>query len=369
MSDLDVMPDSGELMQQRSRMPLPQRRATPSQADVSGGGLFLPESPDYDVAQSPASARASTVRHYLYMWRRYRGMIAAIVAVTLVGSAARMLFLSPDIYAAKVTILPSGGQGQSSVMGLLASFTGAPPVAMGGGEENSSALFPRILESRTLGIEVLRAQYSFDDGGEKVNTTLYAYLGAENEDEALLGLAGLRAIDIDKETGMLTLSVRTATPQLSAQICERYVEALEKFNDETRHASAAHHGEFIRERLNHTLAELAAAEEELANFKARNMRMNDPELELARMRLERDVVLKSQVFTTLTSQAEVARIEEAKNIPVVRILDRPTVPAVPVPVPLVAGMVAGLIVGVILALTSVAGVEFWRYLRAEMKQV
>jgi uncharacterized protein involved in exopolysaccharide biosynthesis len=364
------MSEPGELTPPRPRSSVTPGRALPGQAAPAGSGLFLPEEPGCDSAAAPGfTARGLTLRNYLHLWRRYRRMMTAIMLATLVGSAVRLLVLSPDIYMAKVTILPSGGQGQSSVMGLLAGFAGAPPVGIGGGDESSSALFPRILESRTLGIEVLRAQYAFDAGGERVNTTLYAYLAAENDDQALLALAGLRAIDIDKETGMLTLSVRTGNPQLSAQICERYVEALEKFNDETRLVTAKQHGEFIRERLNQTLAELAAAEERLADFKARNMRMNDPGLELERLRLERDVVLKSQVFTTLTSQAEVSRIEEAKNIPVVRILDRPNVPAMPVPVPLVAGMAAGLIVGVILALTSVAGVEFWRYLRAEMQHV
>lgn len=311
-----------------------------------------------------------TLRHYLHLWRRYRRLVVAVVAACLVATAAKLLILSPDVYMAKVTILPSGGQSQGSVMGLLASFTGGPPPALGGGaEENSSVLFPRILESRTIGSAVLHARYAFDDDAEKIDTTLYAYLRAENEDEALLALEGLRAISVDKETGVLTVSVRTANAQLSAQICDRYVEALERFNDETRHASATQHGSFVRERLDETLAELATAEENLARFKSRNVRMNDPGLELARMRLERDVALKSQVFATLTSQVEVARIEEAKNIPVVRVLDRAHVPAVPVPAPLAAGMAAGGIIGIVLALVAIAGIELWRHVRTEMQSV
>ncbi len=74
-------------------------------------------------------------------------------------------------------------------------------------------------------------------------------------------------------------------------------------------------------------------------------------------------------FATLTSQVEVARIEEAKNIPVVRVLDRAHVLAVPVPAPLVAGMAAGGIIGIVLALVAIAGIELWRHVRTEMQSV
>ena len=95
------------------------------------------------------------------------------------------------------------------------------------------------------------------------------------------------------------------------------------------------------------------------------LRSASPELDLERLRLERDVALKSQVFVTLTNQAEIARVEEAKNMPIVRVLDRAVVPELPVRVPKVTQLAAGGLGGLVLAALLVAAIEFLRSLRAE----
>jgi uncharacterized protein involved in exopolysaccharide biosynthesis len=381
MTDVDL--------EERAKTAVPGRATSRRHADAGDaaqtdrdGGLLLPE-PEWDPEigaplggeASPRRGRSTaphstTLRHVLLLWKRYRRLMLATTAACVLASALHVFVLSPDVYMAQVTILPSGGQGQGAVLGLLASFTGAPPAAIGGGaEENSSVLFPRILESRAVATSVLRARYTFKADDKAVDATLYEFLEAKNEDEGLRALEFLRAVGVDKETGMITVSVRTPYPELSAQIANRYADALEKVNDEMRHAAAAQHGAFIRERLDQALDELAVAEEKLTQFRSRNVRMNDPALELERLRLERQVTLESQVYVTLNSQAEVASIEEAKNIPLVRILDRAKVPDLPVPVPIVAGIVAGAIVGIVLSLVAVAGIEFGHTVLSEMRRL
>lgn len=317
----------------------------------------------------PASAAWAgvTIRHYAQMWRRYSRHIIAITALTLVGGVTRT-FLTPRMYMAQATILPSGGQSQSGVMGLIASFTGGPGM-MGGADEGSSALFPKILHSRGLCVAVMNTKFRFLKDGQEVQMTLTEFLGQKSEDEGLRALEGIRTVDVDKETGVLAVNVQTPYPDLSAAVANRFVEALEKFSLEARRKSASDNGVFIRERLEQSMLELTKAEEALTVFKEQNIRLNDPQLELERLRLEREATLKNQVYITLNNQAEIARIEETKSMPVVRILDHAVVPALPLPRPLVAVVIGSLILGCVLSGLAVAGLEFFQFVRRELQNV
>jgi uncharacterized protein involved in exopolysaccharide biosynthesis len=213
----------------------------------------------------------------------------------------------------------------------------------------------------------LNADYEFKRDGAAVKATLLQFLESQSVDEGLKALDGIRAVDVDKETGLITVSVTTPYPELSAQVANKTVDALERFNKDVRRASATSNSAFVRERLEQSLAELTASEERLTRFREENLRINDPQLELESLRLERDVTLKSQVFVTLSNQAELARIEETKNMPVVRILDRAAVPALPQPVPIVATVMGGGILGGVLAVLAIAALEFRQVLRQELR--
>ena len=249
-------------------------------------------------------------------------------------------------------------------MGLIASVTGGPPMV--GTDDNSSVLFPRILESRLVGLDVLNAKYRVKVDGRKKDSSLYEYFQAADVDGALLGLSMLRAFDVDKETGLVTVSVSTNDPALSAQIANQFVDALEKVNSDIRKQTATQNASFVSQELIGSRQALSAAEERLAQFKGQNMRVNSPELELQQGRLERDVQLKSQIFITLANQEQLACVDVAKNLPIVRVLDRAAEPTEPVRVPRAALLAAGLIVGMVLAALAVACAEFREHLSAQL---
>jgi uncharacterized protein involved in exopolysaccharide biosynthesis len=303
-------------------------------------------------------------RHYLTLVLRYKVLILAVGTGTMLCTALRLL-LQPPGYMASATILPSAGQGNVGVLGLIASFTGGAPLG-GMSEESSSFLFPSMLQSRSVGIEVLQAKYRFQADGRDVERTLEEHLKAENTDRALKILHQIVAIDVHKETGMITVAATTLHPELSAQIVNRFVDSLERLSLEMRRSSATLNSTFIQERLDQSLRELREAEQRLTVFRERNLRMSSPDLELERMRLERDVEIKSQVYLTLSNQAEIARIEEAKDLPVVRVLDRASVPVMPVPVPRLSSLLLGAIAGALLAIAAVAGAEVAHFLRREL---
>jgi len=321
-----------------------------------------PASDDWiGTAFDPSADPAAHVRPYLRLLKRYRVLIVAVFAICVGYTGVRFLLQEP-IYMAKASILPSGGQGSSGVLGLIASVTGAPPL-LGGSEESSSMLFPRIIESRRVGLEVAQTRFRVASRGG-AEMTLQDYLEAENDDEALRAMKGIRAVDVDKETGMLAITVSTPDPELSSQVANRCVDVLEQVNSEIRRASAAQNSVFLHERLAEMLGELRAAEDRLTRFREQNVRMNAPELEQERLRLEREAAMKSQIYVSLSSQAELARLEEAKNLPIVRVLERAAVPTLPVPVSRLALLVGACFAALVLSVVLVAAIEVTKVLRA-----
>jgi uncharacterized protein involved in exopolysaccharide biosynthesis len=318
-------------------------------------------SPDDDVLIGSATLSVTSAHPYIRLAKRYRFLLVGVLVASVLFTGARILLQEP-IYMAKATILPSGGQGGAGVLGLIASVTGAPPI-LGASEENSSMLFPRIVKSRRVSLEVVHTKFPVASRGG-TEMTLQQYFEAASDDEALLALETIYAVDVDKETGMISVSVSTPDPDLSARIANRFVEVLERVNGEIRRASAAQNSDFLQERLAEMQAELTQSEDRLTRFREENVRVNAPELELERLRLEREVALKSQIFVSLSSQAELARFEEAKNLPIVRVLERATTPTLPIPVPRLALLVGACLAGLVIGGALVAGIEILRFLRA-----
>lgn len=342
----------------------PEPRAKASTADVETEPCAQPAWPiDTDVGIARPWLDQG-LRHYLRLGLRYRRLILITLCSITVLTVAHLL-LRPRVYMAKAAILPSGGQSQGGFLGLIASFTGAPPAGVLS-EEVSSILFPSIFESRTVGLEVLESKYRFPKDGQVIECTLSEFLAAESMDKAMKILHRMAAFDVNKETGTMTVAVTTLYPELSAQIANRFVDSIERVCLKLRRTAALENRTFVQERLDKSLEELTLAEQSLTEFRERNVRMNAPELDLEFLRLQRDVTLKSQIYVSLSNQAELARIEAAKELPVVRVLDRATTPDLPVPVPKLTSLVLGLFVGVLSAVMAVAGVEIFRTLRREI---
>lgn len=69
------------------------------------------------------------------------------------------------------------------------------------------------------------------------------------------------------------------------------------------------------------------AEEDLKGFLERNRQYeSSPELRFQYERLQRQVSIKQEVFTTLRRQYEEARIQEVNDTPLITVIDRAVVP-------------------------------------------
>ena len=195
-----------------------------------------------------------------------------------------------------------------------------------GAKSPGSSYSVSILEGVETTKEVLRKEYHFHrTEKDSLSQTLLEYLEAPTLSQAVDALRSMVKIEADK-LGTLRISVTTPYPDLSAQIANEYVNQLILYYRERRPTRINENLKIIAQRLAEVSAELSQAEAALVGFQKSNVNLigglggNSPDLNLALSRLQREVALKSGLFTTLTTQYETAKIEAAGEMPVIEVL-------------------------------------------------
>jgi len=188
-----------------------------------------------------------------------------------------LFFISPKTYTAPVTILPPAESDQMSGLGSLLSGANVGDFLTGKLAPGNSQLFMEILKSRTAAEYVIR------------KNNLLEYYTADNIDEASKELRENLNLDLSKE-GIIRLSVNISTnplpmifsdedsiKQLSSNVSNSYVEALDKINREKVSYRAKRAREFIEQQLTLTKTELDSAEIRLMRFQKMNKTISLPE--------------------------------------------------------------------------------------------
>ncbi len=250
-----------------------------------------------------------------------------IVGVTLAAGliAAVAMLLAPNKYTSHASILPSGGsQKLGGIMGLAGSL-GIGPAS--GADENSSMLYPSILKSNVVRDGVLAEHYPTQNG----SVTLDDYFEIEDPNELRAALSRMTSVAVDKKLGVISLGVETTDPVLSQAVMGAYLERLEDYLNNKRRSQAAENEDYLERQQAQGRAELTAAEEQLKEFMKSNRNWSisdDPELQTELARMKREVTLKSETYLLLTQQLEMARLDSRKDVPIVRVLDPPSLPTV-----------------------------------------
>jgi uncharacterized protein involved in exopolysaccharide biosynthesis len=266
--------------------------------------------------------------------------------------------LLPRTYVSEATRLPSTGDDASSMPGSLLSLAGTLGLSVPGGAVPESHLFPAILKSERVLRGVLQSPV---DPGDLARGTLFERVADDRAAESVqmeLAVETVRReilrVSLDEETGIVRVGVRMRDPFVAQRTADVLVTKLEEYLARERSARTRRSQEFVESRRTEAEAELRGAEKRLEQFRDANRRItNSPELMLAEGRLIRDVRVQEEVFLELTRQHEIAKIEAQKAMPIVEVLDPPTLRHAPesprLPVLLGIGLLLGIMVGSVLA--------------------
>jgi uncharacterized protein involved in exopolysaccharide biosynthesis len=272
------------------------------------------------------------LRLAVVLLRRWKLIVGLPVAAALVTAAISLLLT--EKYTAITTFVPEveerGLSLPSGLAGVAAQFGLSVPGAGG----NSPRFYADVLRSRTLRDQVLAAGFA-DPRTESAtdSVTLLELLQVEGESEAKLlemGRARLKritTISVDNETNIVSVGVETPYPELSAALANHYITLLNFFNLETRRSEAKIRRTFIEGQVAAAQSELWKAEEALKEFLERNRQYRgSPDLQFQYERLNRQVLIKQEVLTSLSRQYEEARIHEVNDTPIITVIDRAVAP-------------------------------------------
>jgi uncharacterized protein involved in exopolysaccharide biosynthesis len=296
--------------------------------------------------------------------RYRRSILVWAVAAAIVALAAQLL--GPRTYTATASFVPqSAAPASQRLAGLAAQFG----VALSAGDAGRSPQFyADLLRARAILLDVVRGPYPIGDdetagpagtlGSESVS--LARIFGIQEDDSAaaeILAMEQLRdamAVDVTPETGVVTVSVEARSPGLAGRIVARMLELLGRFDVETRQSEARAERRFVEARLGDAQAELRSAEDKLQLFLQQNKNFeNAPALRFEHDRLQRAVLLRQSVLTSLAQSYEQARVEEVRNTPVMTVIQRPDPPPLPdprrLPLVLVVALAGGGLLGVVIA--------------------
>lgn len=169
-------------------------------------------------------------------------------------------------------------------------------------------VFPLILGSQRVSRAVLSGRYRYQGKGGEKTTDLYGYLGTSNGDAAEIILkTRIAGFYLDPRTGATLISVDTQSPELSRQIVEKYISALETTLNEMREHRIRTQLFVINEKLVAARGDLHDRESRLNALRSRNRdyaSFHDPVIYLQQLQLERDIRLSETIMLALKTQFE-----------------------------------------------------------------
>jgi len=264
---------------------------------------------------------------FLPIWRERKRVLFFSVTVALVTLGVN--FLLPKYYRANAVILPETDKNKVGSIGQLAGL--ASLAGLNVPITDISRLYPVILSSESVITNVLLEKYHTEQFKDSVNLMQYFELDegspAKNLDAAIKELRSLLSVTYDNKTSVVSCSVEMREPQLAADVMNTALRELDLFLREKKINSAAEQRKWIESRLVQVEGELREAEEKLKDFRERNRKVGDsPQLMLQQDRLLREVQIRGTIDVELRKQAEIAKIDEIKQVSTITVLDEGRAP-------------------------------------------
>jgi Uncharacterized protein involved in exopolysaccharide biosynthesis len=312
----------------------------------------MSEAQDYRSDEVSIFTLATTVLRN--RWRIVRWLMAGAVLAAIWVVPRKPMYISSASF-----VLKGADAGRSG----LASLAGQFGVSLPGSDQSfSPELYLTLLGSRELLGSIVRDSLVVSEmNGRRV--PFYTLFDVNDpsarvrEDHGIKILRALVKATVVKSTGVVEIRIATRWPSVSLSIASLVLKGINDFNRRTSQGQASAERRFIETRLSDATAELRVAEERLESFLRNNRQFEgSPELTLQRERLQRDIVFKQQIFTSLSQSFQEASIREVRDMPVTTMIESPTLPVEPEPrgriKTVMLGGILGAMLGTLLAIVS-----------------
>ena len=228
---------------------------------------------------------------YLRVVHKFRRMIVLICVVAVLMTAIVSLLL-PKVYAATASVVPP-----------LEILKRESAMADRFGAMRNSMLSDviSVMSIGNMYADILRSRAVVDAVIDRFD--LMGVYGAEYRSSAREKLRDSTAIDVSGE-GIVTVIVEDKDPNRAAAMVNAYIEELDRQNKRLSSGQATSKKVFLESRLKEM-------EEELSDIE------DIP---------TKQAQIKEMLYQMLARECELARIEEAKSMPTIQVLDQAVVP-------------------------------------------
>lgn len=122
---------------------------------------------------------------------------------------------------------------------------------------------------------------------------------------------------------ILDLGVNTPDPNLSVDLANELIDELSAYGGQQRNYNARLTRDFIQKRVEESEATLRMAENKLSEFALSNRRIDLPDIQAEKERLERAVEMEEESYKTLRKQLDMANIKALEDVQILQIFERP----------------------------------------------
>lgn len=316
-------------------------------------------------AAVPPDDEISLVEIANVILRNWRVVVALPLALAIAFSLWPLF--QDRTYAASASFIPQTSERRGGGASALAQQFG---ISLGSELPGQSPQFyVDLLQSLPVLREAVESVYVVPSGEQNgEGATLIEIFDVEEEGpvppwrKAVDELDSRISTSVALETGLVRLTVSTSHPDLSEQIAQRLLAILNEFNLEVRQNRAEEEGRFIAGRLAEAEAELLAAERGLQEFLRQNRQFeNSPDLIFEHDRLQRQVSMRQEVYTSLLRSQEDARIDAVRDTPLLTILDHPAGAAEPEGRNIILRGILAFMFGLMIAVAAAFFIEFSRH--------
>jgi uncharacterized protein involved in exopolysaccharide biosynthesis len=236
-----------------------------------------------------------SLANYLSVISKYRKMILRICGITMVMTVI-ITVLSPKMYSATTSIVPPLEmlQGESKIAEGLGMRS--PMLSQVMGTASIADLYIGMLKSRAIEDAIINR---FD---------LLKVYDVKERIAARSILQENVAIEASKE-GIVHITAKDTDPNRAAAMANAYVEELDEQNKRLSSGQATSKRIFLGNRLKEIEGKLG---------KIDNI-------------LSREARIQEMLFELLTREYEIAKMEEAKSMPTIQVLDKAIVPEAKLP--------------------------------------
>lgn len=268
---------------------------------------------------------------------------AIIVKITLISVLFGLIYsiITPNLYQSESTLYAVANNDNGSYLNKISGFASTFGLNIPVSGQNYDVI--DIAYSDNLKEKILLKKWYFDSANDSL--TFLEYLTNTNksflsaliwDDDTTYNSAlhkGIKILDDrisanqDKETGLIEISFLAEEPELAKNVVLFMINKIQEFVQKTSNSFASKNKQFIGERLDQLKNELRVAENNLKDFLKENKNFLDsPGLRLQKESLQRVIDLKQSIYTALSNEFEMSRIEEVKATPIFNTLDKPLAP-------------------------------------------